>query len=394
MRKPNGMAHAWGTGPVIRLAALVIMTVTSTAVAARAQQASANGWPQFRHDVSHRGVNPVEKTLSPDTVPDLKEIWTFTTPGLVTASPAVVNGVLYVPSSDGRVYALNARTGALIWQSVAIEAGYPSLAVVSGRIYVGTGVDVCRLYALDAATGAVLWNTPDIGGGITSPAVAGGRVYVGAGESLYALDAVTGAPVWTAPIDTLFSSPAVSGGRVYVGAGPDVYAVDAASGQILWVSRVASPSAGVWASPAVVQGRLFVASNDAFTPNTYALDAETGQLLWEAYNPIEVTLSSPAVSGGLVYIGSNDSVFTAHDADTGAIVWRKEIQSYNSSPAVANGVVYAGGGLGLFMLDAATGAILNSFDVGFAYYSSPVVVNGMVYVGSFNGKVYAFGLER
>ena len=107
-----------------------------------------------------------------------------------------------------------------------------------------------------------------------------------------------------------------------------------------------------------------------------------------------VTLSSPAVADGLVYIGSNDSVFTAHDADTGAIVWRKEIQSYNSSPAVANGVVYAGGGLGLYMLDAATGDILNTFDVGFAYYSSPVVVNGMVYVGSFDHKVYAFGLPN
>jgi outer membrane protein assembly factor BamB len=111
-----------------------------------------------------------------------------------------------------------------------------------------------------------------------------------------------------------------------------------------------------------------------------------------AYNPFMVTLSSPAVGDGRVYIGSNDSVFTAHDADTGAIVWSREIQSYNSSPAVVNGVVYAGGGLGLYMLDAATGTTLKTFDVGFAYYSSPVVVNGMVYVGSFDNKVYAFGL--
>jgi eukaryotic-like serine/threonine-protein kinase len=159
--------------------------------------------------------------------------------------------------------------------------------------------------------------------------------------------------VWTAPTGTLFSSPVVAAGRVFVGGGPEVYALDAATGDTIWASHVASPGAGVWASPALAQGKMFIASNDAFGPNTYALDAETGLLLWEAYNPIEVTLASPAVAYGLVYLGSNDRVFTAHDAGTGAIVWRKDVQSYSSSP---------------------------------------VVVNGMVYVGSFNGKVSAFGL--
>ena len=89
-------------------------------------------------------MNPAETTLSPATVLDLEQVWTFTAGGLVTASPAVVNGVLYVPASDGRVYALNAKTGALVWQSAAIEAGYPSPAVVDGRVYVATGVDFCR----------------------------------------------------------------------------------------------------------------------------------------------------------------------------------------------------------------------------------------------------------
>jgi glucose dehydrogenase len=390
MRKPN-MTRTWPAGPPLRLAALAIVTAMTTAGAAMAQSGKSD-WPQFRHDTRHSGVNLAERMLSPTTVLDLEPAWTFTTGGLVTASPAVVKGVLYVPASDGRVYALNATTGVLIWQSVPIEAGYPSPAVVGGRVYVGTGVDFCRLYALDAATGAVLWSTPEIGGGITSPAVAGGRVYVGAGKSLYALDAVTGAFVWTAPIDTIFSSPAVAAGKVYVGAGPKVYALDAATGGVVWIANAGSPSAGVWSSPAVVAGRLYVGSNDFGAPNTYAFDAETGQLEWVAENPFAITLSSPAVANGLVYIASTDSLLTAHDAETGATVWQKELSTYNSSPTVANGVLYAGGVLGLHVLDAATGTILKTFDVGFAHYSSPVVVNGMVYVGSFNHNVYAFGL--
>jgi eukaryotic-like serine/threonine-protein kinase len=377
-----------------RRAAFVIATMMSSAGAATAQQTGAHDWPQFRHDTRHSGVNLAETRLSPATVLDLESAWTFTTGGLVTASPAVVRGVLYVPASDGRVYALNAKTGALIWQSIPIEAGYPSPAVVGGRVFVGTGVDVCRLYALDAATGAVLWSTPNIGGGITSPAVAAGRVYVGAGTSLYALDVATGAPVWTAPIDGDFSSPAVAAGKVYIGGGNKVYAVDAATGATVWIANAGSSSAGVWSSPAVVGGRVYVGVNDFGAPNTYAIDAETGQVEWVEYNPYAITLSSPAVADGRVYIASTNSVFTAHDAGTGAVVWSKQISTYNSSPTVANGVVYAGGVLGLHIIDGATGTILKTFDVGFAHYSSPVVVNGMVYVGSFNHNLYAFGLPQ
>ena len=392
MKTERPMTRAWQAGPAVRLVALVIAAATMTAASATAQL-SGSGWPQFRQNTTHTGENLAETKLSPTTVLDLEEAWTFTTGGLVTASPAVVGGVLYVPSGDGRVYALNARTGAFIWQSAAIEAGYPSPAVVLGRVFVATGVDFCRLYALSAATGAVLWSTPVLGGGMTSPAVSRGRVYVGAGGNLYALDAATGASVWTAPLPGMqFSSPAVADGRIYVGAGPKLYALNADTGAVIWAANAGSPSAAVWSSPAVVGGRVYVGSNDFGAPNTYAFDANTGQQQWVAYNPFMVTLSSPAVANGLVYIGSNDSVFTAHDANTGAIVWRRNIQSYNSSPAVANGVVYAGGGLGLFVLDAATGATLKTFDVGFAYYSSPVVVNGMLYVGSFNNKLYAFGL--
>lgn len=379
--------------PSLLVAGTVTLVCATTSTIAMAQ-ATASAWPQFRHDTQHTGVNPLETTLSVETVPRLEEIWSVQTDGLVTASPAVLHGVVYVPSGDGRVYALNAETGALLWRSANIEAGYPSPAVVGGRVYVGTGVDFCRLYALDAGTGAVLWRTPVIGGGMTSPAVAGGRVFVGSGESLYALDAATGSLLWAAPTDTLFSSPAVVHGRVFVGGGPNTYALDAATGKIIWKTLTGSFGSGIWTSPAVVDGRVFVGSNDAFTPNTYALDAETGAILWVEYNPIEVVLSSPAVANGVVFIASNDSAFTAHDADDGSILWRASISAANSSPAVANGVVYASGTLGLSVLDAETGSLLKNINIGFAHYSSPTVVNGMVYVGSFNGKLYALGLPH
>ena len=179
-----------------------------------------------------------------------------------------------------------------------------------------------------------------------------------------------------------------------LGGGPNTYALDAATGAIIWQTPTGSLAPPCGPSPAVAGSRVFVGSNDFLTPNTYALDAETGAILWVEYNPFEIVLSSPAVANRVVYIGSNDEAFTAHDAETGNILWRAAIGSADSSPAVANGVVYAAGGIGLTVLDAETGAVLKILDFGGAHYSSPAVVNGRVYVGSFDGKLRALGLPR
>ena len=40
-------------------------------------------------------------------------VWSYTTGDEVSSSPAVAGGVVYVGSLDGKVYALNAATGAL-----------------------------------------------------------------------------------------------------------------------------------------------------------------------------------------------------------------------------------------------------------------------------------------
>jgi outer membrane protein assembly factor BamB len=62
------------------------------------------------------------------------KLWSYATGNEVSSSPAVVNGMVYVGSKDGNVYALNARTGAKLW-SYATEYGYfvvSSPAVVNG----------------------------------------------------------------------------------------------------------------------------------------------------------------------------------------------------------------------------------------------------------------------
>ena len=69
-------------------------------------------WSMFGYNVQHTHLNPYENVLSPSNVSNLKLDWSFSTGNYINSSPAVVNGVVYVGSGDGSVYAFNATTGA------------------------------------------------------------------------------------------------------------------------------------------------------------------------------------------------------------------------------------------------------------------------------------------
>jgi outer membrane protein assembly factor BamB len=64
----------------------------------------------------------------------------------VGSSPAVANGVVYVGSNDNNLYALNATTGAKVWNYTTGGSVYSSPAVANGVVYVGSQDH--NLYAL------------------------------------------------------------------------------------------------------------------------------------------------------------------------------------------------------------------------------------------------------
>jgi outer membrane protein assembly factor BamB len=71
-------------------------------------------WPMFHHDLSHSGY-------STSTGPKTNRIrWTYRTGDVVWSSPAVVDGVVYVGSYDGKVYALSASTGVSMWNFTTV----------------------------------------------------------------------------------------------------------------------------------------------------------------------------------------------------------------------------------------------------------------------------------
>jgi outer membrane protein assembly factor BamB len=67
-----------------------------------------------------------------------KSLWTFRTNARVDSSPAVVGGLVYIGSSDGRLYGLDLSSGDKLWE---FNAGAPltaSPAIASGRLVIGS----------------------------------------------------------------------------------------------------------------------------------------------------------------------------------------------------------------------------------------------------------------
>ena len=103
---------------------------------------------------------------------------------------------------------------------------------------------------------------------------------------------------------------------------------------------------GVWSSPAVVNGAVYVGSENIFykgvqhgyVGNFYALNAKNGAKIWN-YTTADGD-SSPALVGGIVYLGSwNDNVY-ALNAANGAEIWSYPTGNIvDSSPTVVNEVV-------------------------------------------------------
>ena len=110
--------------------------------------------------------------------------------------------------------------------------------------------------------------------------------------------------------------------------------------QMLWnyTTGVGVRFAAVEGSPAVAGGVVYVGSNDG---KVYALDAFGGSPLWNFTTGGPVS-SSLAIFKDTVFVSSNDRKLYALDAQTGNIVWNYTVGSALSSPSVSNGIVYVG----------------------------------------------------
>jgi len=198
--------------------------------------AASDDWLTHGRTYGEQRYSPLAQ-IDADNVGQLGLAWwldTRTTRGL-EATPLVADGILYTTGSWSVVFAVDVRTGSLLWsydpqvpraagRNACCDVVNRGVALYEGRVYVGT-LDG-RLVALDAATGAVVWEVvtvdPTKPYTITgAPRVVKGKVVIGNGGAelgvrgyVSAYDAETGALAWrffTVPGDPSlpFESPAL-----------------------------------------------------------------------------------------------------------------------------------------------------------------------------------------
>jgi eukaryotic-like serine/threonine-protein kinase len=332
----------------------------------------------FRGNPQHTGVYDSAGAASVGQVK-----WKFHTSGQVISSPAIFGGIVFVGSTDGKLYAIDHESGVLKWKFETKNRITSSPEVSEGLVYFGAYDG--NFYAVDAATGQMKWRFQ----------TAGERRYAGA----HLHGSLPAAERMPDPFDFYLSSPAVWNGEVFFGSGDgNVYALNATSGSLKWKFKTGDV---VHASPAIADGKLFVGSWDSYF---YALDAATGKEKWKfktgedanIHNQVGIQ-SSAAVVDGVVYFGCRDSNFYALDAATGQKKWTFANHGswVISSPAVQNGKVYfaTSDSSMLYSLDAKTGSSIFSLTFqGWPMFSSPAIAGNTLYIGSHMGKLIAIDL--
>lgn len=366
--------------------------VTTEAPKPPPARAEGIAWPTFKYDPTRAGVSPYAHR------PPYRVLWGFPGRTLVEFPPAVAFGRLYFANNDGVLFAVNAKTGKLVWRyrSGRVQASSPTVAgrtVFHTFLYRhnarGRGRDG-ELIAFNADTGAVRWRK-QLAPSESSPLVHQGRVYVGDWSGrVYAFDVRTGRLLWTFETDgEVKGGLAASGGRVFVGSYDNhLYSLNATTGKQLWRAATQERLGNrgrFYSTPAIAYGRVYIGATDG---KVYSFGAASGRLLWSQGTGSYV-YSSPAVWERLVFAGSYDGQFYAFDAATGDVRWRFKGGKVSGSPTVMAGLVYFATLKGdSFALNARTGKRVWKFDDG--RYASVVADAERVYqVGT--GRVY--GLE-
>jgi PQQ-dependent dehydrogenase (methanol/ethanol family) len=301
--------------PLVVAAAPVLGQQSRPVDDAMLQNPPPGEWLSYGRDPQETHYSPLNQ-ITTNNVQRLTLAWTqdiFGPTGRMESTPLVWNGTMFVTAAWGVVYALNARSGEVIWSwDAAIVRGGRAAGGVSplgngtnrgaalynDKLYVAL-LDG-RLVALDAATGRLVWvrQTTPIGGEYSStgaPRIANGKVIIGnAGAEFHsvrgyvtAYDAETGDQVWrfyTVPGNPAlgFESPALeiaattwSGEWWRWGGGGtawDSFSFDPEANLVYIGTGNGAPWNHRWRSDGV--------GDNLFLNCIIAVNADTGELVW------------------------------------------------------------------------------------------------------------------
>ncbi len=336
----------------------------------------------------------------------------------ITADPVVGGGRVFTLDAEARVTAVS-TSGAVIWSTDLVpvndaskDASGGGLAYADGAVYVSSGFGL--MTALDAATGAEIWQQNLRATGSGAPSVSGDLVYLVAGDEVaWALDRKDGRIRWqlsaTPDINNVMGGPAPAITDKYAifafGSG-EMQGAFRKGGLRLWDAQVAGQRPGYSAArigditgdPVVVGDRLYVGSHSG---RTVAMNIGNGKRIWTArdgaLNPIW-----PA--GDSIFLVSDRNELMRLNAEDGTKIWGEELPFFvkdrprrQAEIFAHHGPIIAGGNLivvssdaQLRLFDPASGALRRSVSMPGGATTNPVVAGNTLYVVTTKGQLAAF----
>lgn len=310
-------------------------------------------------------------------------------------------GRIFVGSHEGKFFALEARTGKLLWKKqLGSVSSRPVLAADASLLYVGT--DDGNVVALVPEDGTEKWRYPTRGPILESPVVSGDLLVVSnEADQVYALDRTTGKFRWHYKSDTPeeftlrgHAGVVVDGELVYTGfSNGTLVALRAATGSVAWLTSLKGEGTrfvDVDATPALGGEHVYAVSSAG---GVYAVDRTTGLVRWRLPLAGGGALST---DGEHLYVAAADEGIFAIDL-TGNVIWRQGTRGGGepAGPVVSGDyLLYALSDAGLYVADKRTGAVYEYFDPGYGVSALPTISRDRMYLVSNSAILYAMTLRR
>ncbi len=389
-------------------------------------------WPTYAHDYQRTGLQPQTTGINAGNVARLTPRWAVPLNEQIITTPIVDNGMVFITTGAGNVYAFNSSNGTVLWKRNLGAQLAETPTVDHGVLFVGTHQAPATFYALDVRTGAVIWQK-SVSGTFRGPAaVSNGVVYVGEANGdpphcdpggVHAYQAATGAQLFFWRTDpkpqdggAVWTPITLDGANIVFGTG-NTCSNGVANGNSLirltaagtqeWQVPDGDPSItdDDWGGAVTAHGGRYYAVNK--NGLFYAIDPSTGSVVWKkVLSPLDAqgSIGTPTTDGSVLIVPSGNLLDVAAGSSTptanfsafsltGRLLWSQSIGVFQRNYApIADGIAYLAHDAAITAVDAHTGKVLWAYAAsgGVEFVGAPVVTPEGLFTADTDGAVIVF----